>query len=145
MKKLLTTFALASTLCLTSCFASSLSYDSVKGSLGEGYNVSHVTVESVKKVFTIPDGVTVKDALYATSTTTKDKIQVIFFASIDEATKFFDYKDTDGYSTNLIALNRLKDSWYEESGLECKLGMYNNVSYVGTLEAVKKAGFVVEL
>ena len=145
MKKLLTTLVFASTLCLTSCFASSLSYDSVKGSLGEDYNVSHVTIESVEKVFTIPEGVTVKDALFAKNSNTKDKIQVIFFASIDDATKFFDYKDTDGYNANLIALSRLKDSWYEEDGLECKLGMHNNVSYVGTTEAVKKAGLTIEL
>ena len=137
MKKVFSTLLLATTLCLSACQAS-YSYDSIKNKLDDSFSVSHVTLDSIKTVFTIPEGVTLSDALYGSNDTTKEKIQAIFFASTDDCSKFIDYKEGE-YQTNLIKLINIKEG-FEKDGGEAVFGSRNNVAYVASIDVARKTG-----
>ena len=132
MKKLLATVLLAGALALAGCGEQSLSAGASQKKLdAAGYKTTLYSVEQAKAAITGLkfDGYNLKEAIYAEKgeEANKDILLAFYFSNINEANKFME----DNQSANMALMYDFAKSNLGEN-LAQKVGMHNNVAYVGS-------------
>ena len=132
MKRLLVTMLLAGAISMGACGTKSQNSASSKKSLeAAGYKVTAYSATEAKALITglKYDGYDLHDAIYAEKgeEANKDIMLAFYFSSIDQAEKFM--SDNENFNLNLMydyGRTHLGEN------LTQKVGMHNNVAYVGS-------------
>ena len=138
LKKLFTTLLVAGTFALTACQANISSGSSKNKLTSAGYTVEvYSEAEAKVRIANLNyEGVSFTDALYAEKGTgeNKDLLIAIYFPSIDAADSFVSKNNHE----NLGLLNSFGDRNLGEN-LTKKVGVHNNVAYVGSVTSFAAA------
>lgn len=132
MKKLFTLLLASSAILATSCQATDYTASEAASKLrGNSYTVEVMSYDQAKQriIGLNYDIVDFRDAVYAEKGEEEnhDLLVAFFFSSIDNAEKFLNENNYE----NLTLLNRYGERYIGEN-LVKKVGMHNNVAYVGT-------------